>query len=384
VRILYHHRTLGDGAEGIHIAEMIKAFRALGHEVHVRGIAASENSGSPRAVVGKMKAALPRAAFELAAAATNIAEYHDIRRTIERVRPDFVYKRHARFDVGVAHAAKRARVPLVLEANCLFGGTHYHTFEPMVLGGLAAKFERRALELSDVVLAVSTPLAREITSAADVTPVVMPNGVDVERFDAARATPEPVRDKHGLGSGVVIGWAGVLREWHGLELLLDALVDVRDARLLIVGDGPARGALEQRAAAAGVADRMTITGRVPHDAMPDHLACMEVAVVADDRTRVASPMKLLEYMAMGRAAVAPRLDNITDIVTDEVDGLLFSPGDRESLARTLQRLVSDSTLRQALGRTARATVEQTRTWKHNARRVLSLVEERRARRNASS
>jgi glycosyltransferase involved in cell wall biosynthesis len=118
--------------------------------------------------------------------------------------------------------------------------------------------------------------------------------------------------------------------------------------------------------------------------MPDHLACMEVAVVADDRTRVASPMKLLEYMAMGRAAVAPRLDNITDIVTDEVDGLLFSPGDRESLARTLQRLVSDSTLRQALGRPARATVEQTRTWKHNARRVLSLVEERLARRNASS
>ena len=105
---------------------------------------------------------------------------------------------------------------------------------------------------------------------------------------------------------------------------------------------------------------------------------MDVAVVADDRTRVASPMKLIEYMAMARAVVAPRLDNITDIVTDGVDGLLFAPGDRSSLAHTLQRLVADAGLRGALGRAARATVERARTWRHNATRVIALLDERRA------
>ena len=47
MRILYHHRTLADGAEGIHIAEMVDAFRALGHEVRVMGLGARD--GKPTA-----------------------------------------------------------------------------------------------------------------------------------------------------------------------------------------------------------------------------------------------------------------------------------------------------------------------------------------------
>jgi glycosyltransferase involved in cell wall biosynthesis len=132
-------------------------------------------------------------------------------------------------------------------------------------------------------------------------------------------------------------------------------------------------AVETHAATRQVADRIVITGRVAHESMPDYVAAMDVAVVAHDRTGVASPMKLLEYMAMGKAVVAPRLANIVDLVENEATGLLFPPGDATALGAAIRRLASDEGLRARLGREARVVIEQTRNWHRNAERVVQLM-----------
>jgi glycosyltransferase involved in cell wall biosynthesis len=314
MKILYHHRTLADGAEGIHIEEMVRAFRDLGHEVHVIGLAASGGAAARRTWISRVRALLPSLVFEAASMAGNVVEYFEVRRAIRELAPAFLYKRHARNDVAALWAARRAGVPAVLEVNCLFTGPGYREFEPLALEPMAVRLERRAMRLATLRLAVSSPLARLIESLAGVAAVVMPNGADPTRFDPAGARPATVRGRYGLGDALVIGWTGVLREWHGLELLLDAVSRVPGARLLIVGDGPARTAVQSRAEALGIGERVIITGRVPHTEVPDHVAAMDVAVVAHDRTGVASPMKLLEYMAMAKAVVAPQLDNVRDVV----------------------------------------------------------------------
>jgi glycosyltransferase involved in cell wall biosynthesis len=183
-----------------------------------------------------------------------------------------------------------------------------------------------------------------------------------------------VRRRYGLDGGLTVGWSGILRTWHGLDTLLESVRSIPEVRVLLVGDGPARESVERLAAALGVAGRLTITGRVPHDLMPDYVAAMDVAVVADDRTGVASPMKLLEYMAMGRAIAAPRLENIRDVLTNEADGLLFEPGSAADLTRVLRRLVTDAPLRLRLGLRARVTVEQERNWRRNAQIVLAAID----------
>ena len=373
MRILYHHRTLADGAEGIHIAEMVRAFRELGHEVHVIGLAASGESAARRSWIARVRSRVPAVLFEAASMAGNVVEYFEVRRAIRTLAPAFLYKRHARNDVAALWAARRAGVPAVLEVNCLFTGPGYREFEPLALEPVAVRFERRALGLAGVRLAVSSPLARLITGLAGVDAVVLPNGADPARFDPGRVSADHVRARHGLGSSTVVGWTGVLREWHGLELLLDAVAGVPDVRLLIVGDGPARAAIDARAAALGLAHRVVITGRVPHDEVPEYVAAMDVAVVAHDRTGVASPMKLLEYMAMAKAVVAPALDNVRDVVEDDRNGLLFAPGDVHALTSALRRLAGDADLRLRLGRAARDTIETTRNWRRNAERVLELV-----------
>ena len=376
MKILYHHRSLADGAEGIHIAEMVAAFRALGHQVDVRGLAAGETAAGRASLVERLKQRMPAAVFEAASTATNALEYLDVRGRARAERPDFVYKRHARMDVGALLAARRAGIPSVLEVNCLFTGTHYHRFEPMALDGLAARLERRALRLADVVLAVSSPLMRDIQQFAQVEAVTLPNGADPQRFDPARAEGGTVRARFGLGREIVVGWAGIMRDWHGLELLIDAVARMPDVRLLIVGDGPSRPAVEQRARQAGIDARMVVTGRVPQDQMPHYIAAMDIAAVVSDGTRVASPMKLVEYMAMERPVVAPRLDNICDLVSDGCDGLLFTPENADDLTRVLRRLAGDAGLRSTLGSTARRTVLAVRNWRSNADRVVALVRQR--------
>ena len=203
--------------------------------------------------------------------------------------------------------------------------------------------------------------------------MVIPNGADPERFDPARATPASVRERYGLGASFVVGWTGIIREWHGLELLLNALSQLQEARLLVVGDGPGRAALQTHATSLGLADRVTFTGRIPHADIPHHIAAMDVAAIASDRTGVASPMKLLEYMAMARAVVAPALPNIEDVVTHAANGWLFRPDDAHDLIRALRMLARDESLRQRLGTAARRTILERRNWRDIAAKVLTAL-----------
>jgi glycosyltransferase involved in cell wall biosynthesis len=322
-------------------------------------------------MVTRLRAALPSALFELAAVAVNVPDYVTTRKEIRQFRPDLLYKRHARFDIGALLAASRAGVRSVLEVNCLFSQPPYVQFEPIAFRAVATRMERRALTLATGIMCVSSPLARSAKALAGIEAFVVPNGADVRRFNPLAADSDRVRRRFNLGDRLVIGWVGVLRDWHGLELLLDALRELPAVQLLVVGDGPSRPAFEERAHAAGLSGRVTVTGRISHEEMPDYIAAMDVAVVADERTGVASPMKLLEYMAMGKAIVAPAMENIRDMVTDRINGLLFQPADQADLLGCLRELADDPSLRLAIGTKARDMVHAERTWRHIATLVLS-------------
>lgn len=373
MKILYHHRTLADGAEGVHIAEMVRAFRDLGHEVRVLGLAADDGTPQVRGRIARIRGLLPGIVFEAASVATNIVEYLQVRRAILEFGPDCVYKRHARNDVGAIYAARRAGIPLILEANCLFTAPGYRQFEPLALERVTSSLERWALRAATVRVAVSSPLARQIGDVAGVDSLVVPNGADPVQFDPSRTSPDVVQERYGFGNSLIVGWVGVIREWHGLELLLEAMAHLPYARLLIVGDGPARLALEERAAALGLSDRLTITGRVGHGEIPAHIAAMDIAVVASDRTGVASPMKLLEYMAMARPVIAPALPNIQDVITSPNVGRLFRPDDADDLFAVLRTLAQDPAERRCLGEAARRAVVEHRTWRAIAARIISAL-----------
>jgi glycosyltransferase involved in cell wall biosynthesis len=202
--------------------------------------------------------------------------------------------------------------------------------------------------------------------------VVTPTGVDVDLFSAP-LDPAPVRRRLGLDGRFVVGWVGSFRAFHALELAIDALQGIADATLLLVGDGPERDRIEAAAHARGVA--VVATGTVPHPDLPELLAVMDVAIVLAGRgeTFHYSPLKLAEYLAAGRAVVAPDVPQIAARLDDGTNALLVPPGDGTALAGALNRLHDDPALRERLGAGARVAAAAQWSWDHAIRQVLAQL-----------
>ncbi len=379
MRILYHHRTLGDGAEGIHIASMVGAFRSLGHDVHVSSVIGDATNVTTRRTtgLGRIVRVAPRTLYESLEMLYSAPGYLRLASDIRRWRPDLVYERYALYNMAGIAVARRAGIPIVLEVNAPIAWER-EQYERLALGPLAHAFERAAWRAVDLVVAVSTPLRAHLIERGVPAEriAVIPNAADPRVFRPDLQARADVRAAYGIpADAVVIGFSGILRPWHGVELLVDAVARLRTARacrVLIVGDGPSRASIEARARLLGLQDAVIITGRLPHAAIPRCLTAFDVGV-SPLTTFYASPMKVPEYMATGLAVVAPRADNLTDLITDTHDGLLFTPGDADDLARVLGRLVDDASLRAGLSRAARDTILTRRTWPHNAARVLDLA-----------
>jgi glycosyltransferase involved in cell wall biosynthesis len=204
--------------------------------------------------------------------------------------------------------------------------------------------------------------------------VVIPNGINGDRFDG-NIDVAAAKAALGLQGQLVLGFTGFVRDWHGLDKVIDLIAaDPPDAlrTLLVVGDGPVRADLEQQAARLGIAERVHFTGIVERDDVAKYVAAFDIAlqpaVVA-----YASPLKLFEYLALGKAIVAPGQPNIREILSHEKNALLFDPAHPEQLAAAIQRLCVDPALRLQVAAGARAAiVEQKLTWKANAQRVVEL------------
>jgi glycosyltransferase involved in cell wall biosynthesis len=88
----------------------------------------------------------------------------------------------------------------------------------------------------------------------------------------------------------------------------------------------------------------------------------------------ASPLKLFEYLALGRAIVAPDKPNIREVLTHEDNALLFPQGDHAAMSAAIERLCQDEALRERLGQHARATINtRSLTWESNAGTIVSLM-----------
>src|SRR5262249_34635663 len=143
-----------------------------------------------------------------------------------------------------------------------------------------------------------------------------------------------------------LGFTGFYRDWHRLDLVLAALAapELARARLVLVGEGPARAELERVAAELGVAARGTFAGPRPHDEGAAVLPAFDVALVPAINA-YASPLKLFEYMAAGLAVVAPDQPNLREVLVDGAHALLVPAVDAVALRAALVRLAGDAELR---------------------------------------
>ena len=147
-----------------------------------------------------------------------------------------------------------------------------------------------------------------------------------------------------------------------------------DAHLLIIGEGPLRGALEDEAERAGVSRRVAFLGHV-EDVVPYYHAADVFALSSVARSEAFGIVQL-EAMACGKPVVNTALDSgVTFVSVDGVTGLTVPPADADALATALDRLLKDASLRERYGRAARLRVEREFDLEAMGRRTLQLYEE---------
>jgi len=389
LRILYHHRTRGEDAQGIHIRALCQAWAADGHQVRVvapRPEPQGEGKRAPARPHGQADDARPtlfgRAVpywlYELLALGYNLPAFLRLLAVALRTRPDFIYERYALFNVAGLAVARLTATPLVLEVNAPLS-LELRTHGDLTFRRLAEAIERWLCRSATRTLVVSEAMA-EVLAGLGVPRTqleVMPNGVDSRRFHPGVHAGD-IRARHGiLESAPLIGFVGWIRPWHGVDRLIDAVAALReeqpDLALLVVGDGPAVPALQRQVEALGLGQAVHFTGPVPAENVPQHIAAVDIAV-QPDVTGYASPIKLFEYLALGRAVVAPDRANIREVVTDGVNAVLVTPGETASLTEALRGLVTDGERRRGLAAAAAALIdERGYTWQRNARRVIELT-----------
>jgi glycosyltransferase involved in cell wall biosynthesis len=345
--------------------------------VAVRGAA---RRGALASVASRLPPVARTAAGDLRAVATGTRPVGALR-IAPADRYSVVLQFHRRFERAGLRASRRLGAPLVLRVEAIetreedSWGVRRPGFRRFVEWAGEVPFFRAADLIVPVSREVDDQLAAFVTDPA--RRFVLPNGVDTDEFAPGEADPELLK-VIGVQGRLVIGWIGGFRPFHGLEMVRDVAVGlaqrVPNAVICLIGSGPLKRGLQD---AQSALPNLRVLPAVPHAEIPRWIRAFDICLLlAGPGPFHYSPLKLREYMACGRAIVAPSVGEIQSIVTDGGDAVVVPPNDPSAVVRAVDLLARDREWRSRLGVTARHSAERRESWSARATALRAVLDER--------
>jgi glycosyltransferase involved in cell wall biosynthesis len=290
----------------------------------------------------------------------------EIRRLIEKHDVDVLHPHGYKADLYACAAAMGNRAALVATS---------HNWPSKELSMRTyAVIDRLALRRFDRVVVVSDAVAQILRNSgvANEKVELIPNGVDLARF---RNVKPSLRHELVLADNPVIGFVGRLVAEKGGAALLKAgqrvLAKHPQARLVLVGEGPAREEWQALARELGIEAQVTFTGA--RNDMPEVYASFDVMVLPSEIE--ALPMCLLEAMASAKPVIATRVGAVPRLIMNATTGMLIEPGDVNALTKAMLRLLEDRGFALRLGEKGRERVAQHFSAEQMAKNYIGTYEQ---------
>jgi glycosyltransferase involved in cell wall biosynthesis len=299
--------------------------------------------------------------------------YSVVETRLRDIQPDIILQNHSRYGQVGTRLGRYYNIPIFLDdITPIWEGERY---SDRSLKPIARYIRKKVFSQATGLIAVSREMEVQLQSEGVPRHKIhyVPNGVDCNLFNPDTTSLE-VRRKYSLEDKVVVGYVGGFQRWHRLDILMQAassLVDiVPNIHFILVGDDMG-GVVRQMARERALADRFTFPGSVPQSEVPLYLNAMDITVLPSTLPYM-SPMKIYEYMAMGKPVVAPNKNSIVEtVVIPNQDGFLFEAENADSMKNAIMALAIDPDLRQKMGEEARRSVVNNYTWYHQ---VGNLIE----------
>jgi glycosyltransferase involved in cell wall biosynthesis len=364
----------GDKGASIHVRAMVSALSDLGHEVIVASPRTEAGSGtlpeSARCV--PIPAVRPRECATPDEVVAQVEQQaHAVRELALSSRVAGIYERYSLSARAGARASTALGLPLVVEVNAPLRDEE-RRFRHLCHETVAVAAEQETFAAAKRVVAVSDALVAWLASRG-VPPArieLIPNPPPARRF----AVKHPLSEDGEL----VVGFAGGLKPWHGVETMIRgcelALCAGVRMRLEVLGRGPAEAIVDNADLPSGSLIRW---GFLPH---ADALRVLErwdvgLAPYSALEGFYFSPLKLVEYMAAGLCPVVSNVGGLPQMVQHGEAGVLIQPDDPQALANALLALDRDRPRLRELGRRAQRAATEQRGWRDIASWVIDVLDE---------
>lgn len=296
--------------------------------------------------------------------------------SVRQHQPDVILQTHIAFSLSGKIASEATGVPLVLDDVA----PSWEEKQQYGVGNqkLAEMTHHELTSHAKLCAAVSGAMRRFLIEdgIAPEKLIALPNGINEQIFHP-KIDGSTIRQQYGFDPDtVVIVFVGSFQPYHRVDWLLEAfsrVQSVRKARLLLVGAGREQAAAESLCQRLGLDERVVFTGHVNYDDVPTYIAAGDVAIMPATNT-YGNPMKVYEYMALGKAVLAPNQETIVEIGTHDKDIYTFEPENIDSMAAALMAVIDNERLREQLGEQAALTIAQDHTWTKRGERLLAEIE----------
>jgi glycosyltransferase involved in cell wall biosynthesis len=376
MRVLYLCPDLGipfNGHKGAsaHVRGFLRAVKLLGHDVTalVSSSECNEWSGIPIVSIPEPDVSSylsmekhPRVARALKHVYNNIAVEQVMKNLVKEFSPELIYERYSPFGGAGSICSRKMGIPHILEVNALLAeeGKRYRR---QALQEASEFLEQTAFQATSLIVTVSRALKDSlIDSGIPAKKIIeVSNGVDEMFFSPVESSA-----CDSLQDNIVIGFVGSLKPWHEINLIVDTfriLASDPVYHLLVVGDGPLMKPLQ--ALKREFPGRVTLTGAIDHQEVPQYIHAMDIALAPYPKLDkfYFSPLKLLEYMALGKTIVATDVGQISTLIQHGETGWLVPADNPQLFIEAIRRLSKDRTLREKLGSKAAAEARISHSWR---------------------